>query len=170
MGATAWGSGGDFGAGSVGGAGGDKGGGVGIGRRQSEDGGEGNSPVVTFGGKTQKCRRCLFTVQLTVVKVSRFGPDELHLGTPISITHLDFGADVRRAALRSLPDLRLLHCHGGRAGRSAQHGAGRSAQHGAGRQLGARLSVTLRTFGEAKWRRFSKAGFGSRHHDGWRED
>lgn len=48
MGATAWGSGGDFGAGSVGGAGGDKGDGVGRGRRQSEDGGEGNSPVVTL--------------------------------------------------------------------------------------------------------------------------
>lgn len=162
MGATAWGSGGDFGAGSVGGAGGDKGGGVGTGRRQSEDGGEGNSPVVTCGGKTQKCRRCLFTVQLIGVKGSRFGPDELHLGTPISITHLDFGADVRWAALRSLPDLRLLHCHGVRAGCSAQHGAGR--------QLGTRLSVRLRMFGEAKWRRFSKAGFGFRHHDGWRED
>lgn len=70
MGATAWGSGGDFGAGSVGGAGGDKGGGVGTGRRQSEDGGEGSSPVVTCGGKRQKCRRCLFTVQLTVAKGS----------------------------------------------------------------------------------------------------
>lgn len=113
-------------------------------------------------GKGKNADDVLFTVQLTVVKGSRFGPDELHPGTPISITHLDFGADVRRAALRSLPDLRLLHCHGGRAGRSAQHGAGR--------QLGARLSVRLRMFGEAKWRRFSKAGFGCRHHDGWRED
>lgn len=163
MGATAWASGGDFGAGSVGGAGGDKGGGVRTGRRQSEDGGEGNSPVVTCGGKMQKCRRCLFTVQLILAEGSRlFGPDELHLGTPISITHLDFGADVRRAALRSLPDLGLLHCHGGRAGRSAQHGAGR--------QLGVRLSVRLGMFGEAKWRRFSEAGFGFCHHDGRRED
>lgn len=81
---------------------------------------------------------------------------------PSPTTHLDLGADVRGAALRSFPDLSLVLGRGGRARRSAQHGAGR--------QLGVRLSVRLRAFGEAKWRRLSQAGFGSHHQDGWRED
>lgn len=48
MGATAWGSGGDFSAGSVDGTDGDKDGGVRTDGTQSEDGGEGSSPVVTL--------------------------------------------------------------------------------------------------------------------------
>lgn len=80
--------------------------------------------------------------------------------TPGQLTHLDFGADVRGAALRPLPDISLLLPHGNLARRSAQHRAGR--------QLRIRLSVRL--FGEAEWCRFSNAGFSFHNQDGWRKD
>lgn len=60
MGATACGSGGDFSAGSVDGTGGDKDGGVRTDGTQSEEGGEGSSPVVTYSGKNIKVQMMFF--------------------------------------------------------------------------------------------------------------